>query len=262
MSQGKEDYSDEKVYDDDLNQMSKNANDGGGFRDDIQAHETITALRPVFLDDTENQWKYCDANDVDRLQFDGFALEQGSADTAMPVQLSGIVRGLSSLDGGKKYYVQDDGTIGTTPGTYKIIVGRAISATELLIIKELPTEIYASDTLRHSNDTEKSTSSNSYAKIKEILCNKKLDSVRIKFYGYRAGAYVTYAKIYKNGSAIGIEQTLGAGATFSEDLGSFATGDLIQIYALSQGGTAYVSNFRIYYDEKIIPSYNFTNQDP
>lgn len=135
MAQGKENYTAEKVLYADLNQISKNANDGGGFRDDIQAHESITALRPVFLDDTENQWKYCDANDVDRLQFDGFALEAGSADTAMAVQLEGIVRGLSSLDVGKKYYVQDDGTIGTTPGTYEILVGVAISATELLILK-------------------------------------------------------------------------------------------------------------------------------
>jgi len=101
----------------------------------VQAAETITALRPVFLDDTANQWKYCDANDVDRLNFDGFALEAGSANTAMAVQLEGIVRGLSSLDVGKKYYVQDDGTIGTSKGTYEILVGIAISATELLILK-------------------------------------------------------------------------------------------------------------------------------
>lgn len=135
MPEGKENYTDEKVYDGDLNQIAKNANDGGGFRDDIEAHESITALRPVFLDDTENQWKYSDANDTGRMRFDGFALEAGSADTAMAVQLSGIVRGLSSLDVGKKYYLQDDGTIGTTPGTNEILVGIAVSATELLILK-------------------------------------------------------------------------------------------------------------------------------
>ena len=108
---GKENYIDEKVYDDDLNQIAKNANDGGGFVDTIQAHETISALRPVFLDDASNQWKYCDANDAARLQFDGFSLEAGSANVAMCVQLSGLVRGFSNLTVGATYYIQDDGTI-------------------------------------------------------------------------------------------------------------------------------------------------------
>jgi hypothetical protein len=117
------------------NNAAKNANDAGGFRDNINAAETISALRPVFLDDTSNTWKYSDANDTARLKFSGFSLEAGSVGNPMKVQLSGIVRGLSSLDAGKDYYVQDDGTIGTTRGTYNIVVGTALTATELLIKK-------------------------------------------------------------------------------------------------------------------------------
>jgi hypothetical protein len=52
----------------------------------------------------------------------------------MNVQFNGIVSGFSGLDEGEKYYVQDAvGTIGTTPGTYEILVGVALSPTQLMI---------------------------------------------------------------------------------------------------------------------------------
>jgi hypothetical protein len=106
-----------------------------GISDDINAAETITAFRPVFLDDTSDTWKYCDANDTARLNFNGFALVAGSAGNPLLVQCSNIVRGFSSLDAGKKYYIQDDGTIGLNSGTYAILVGVALTTTELLIMK-------------------------------------------------------------------------------------------------------------------------------
>ncbi|MDD5527780.1 MAG: hypothetical protein PHO56_02270 [Patescibacteria group bacterium] len=136
MAQTKENYAygDNGLYLQ-MNQSGKNANDAGGFRDTINAAETIGILKPVFLDDATDNWKYADADDTARLKFDGFSLAAGSAGVAMPAQCSGVVRGLSSLDPGKKYYVQDDGTIGIVPGTNLILVGIAISATELLIIK-------------------------------------------------------------------------------------------------------------------------------
>jgi hypothetical protein len=91
---------------------------------------------PVFIKDADNKFYLSDANDTDRLQFDGFVKGNVSADATQSVQLVGIVDGFTGLDTGKLYYVQDSiGQIGTSPGTYSILVGKAISATELLIIK-------------------------------------------------------------------------------------------------------------------------------
>jgi hypothetical protein len=267
MAKGKENYSDEKVYDDDLNQISQNANDRGGFRDDINGGEPINgASTPVaaYISEADGELYACDGNDPNKINFAGFVTSDTTDGNPANFQGNGIVRGFTGLTPGALYYAQDDKTIGTTPGTYKVIIGRAITATELLIVKELPTEHYASDTLRHSNDAEKTTSATSYTKIKEIVINKAYDKLRVKFNAYRSGgSYSTTAQIYKNGVALGTEQTLGDTTTvYSEDLGPFVAGDLLQIYAQSQGGTAHALNFRIYYDEKIIPIVNFTSQDP
>jgi hypothetical protein len=124
--------------------------------------------------------------------------------------------------------------------------------------------------LLNSNDTERGTTSSSYEKIKET----KLDSdyaggIRIKF-KLRITGTTGYAKIYRNGIAIGTQQSYGiedGGATFSEDFGDvdWSADDLIQVYAYSNIGIghAYVSNFRFYYCKYVdgagIPT---TSQDP
>jgi L-arabinose isomerase len=66
---------------------------------------------------------------------------------------------------------------------------------------------------------------------------------------------------------VGTEQTdVTAGyVTMSEDLTYFETGDLIQIYAKISNATytAYVRNFRLYYDVAIdTTALSATNQDP
>lgn len=125
------------------------------------------------------------------------------------------------------------------------------------------TEIYASDTLRFSDDAAKTTTDGSLIKLKEIAINKNYLQMRVKFTGERQGAAnLTQAQIYKNGVAYGILRTLGISAVYSEDLGPFAGGDLLQIYASSAGSIASVSQFRFYFDEKIVPISNFTAQDP
>jgi len=78
-----------------------------------------------------------DANDISRLNFVGFAISNGTDGNPIDIQFNGIVKGFSGLDEGEKYYVQDTaGTIGTSKGTYNILVGVAISTTELLILKD------------------------------------------------------------------------------------------------------------------------------
>jgi|GEM_PF-4184790 len=108
--------------------------------------------------------------------------------------------------------------------------------------------------LRNSNDAAAQTSLQSYTKIKEILLNEPLAAARIDFLADANGT--GYFKIYKNGVAIGTEQTVSATTgTKTENFASLnaVAGDLIQIYAYSNHDYAYAraSNFRLYYDQQI-----------
>lgn len=133
-------------------------------------------------------------------------------------------------------------------------------------------EYIPSETLRHSSDTEKSANSTSYVKIKEIKVDifDTLGEITIKFDLKCAADETGYGRVYKNGVALGTEQSVVSATyvTKSEDLGSFVKDDLIQIY-VKRGVTneriTYVENFRLYYDLKYIEKVlftDFTNQDP
>lgn len=105
----------------------------------LTAGETINGATlpvPVYQNKTDNEFYACDANDTAALKFAGFAISNGTNGATMDVQFNGVVTGFTNLLEGEKYYVQDAvGTINTTPGTYEVLVGRAISETELLIEK-------------------------------------------------------------------------------------------------------------------------------
>lgn len=136
--EAKDNYSAEKILDADINQHAQNSNDAGGFRDDLNAGETIngeTLPVAIFINTSDNEVYSCDGNDQARLEFIGFAISNSTDGNPISIQCSGVVRGFSGLAEGQKYYVQDDRTIGTTPGTYEVLVGKAISTTELVIEK-------------------------------------------------------------------------------------------------------------------------------
>lgn len=103
------------------------------------AGATITGATlpvPVYQNKTDNEVYACDANDTAATKFLGFAVSNSTNGNAITVQTGGVVGGFTGLDEGEKYYVQDAvGTIGTTPGTLEILVGEAISTTELVIMK-------------------------------------------------------------------------------------------------------------------------------
>lgn len=91
---------------------------------------------PVYQSDSDNEFYACDADDTSAMKYLGFAISNGTDGNDIEVQFVGIVSGFTGLSEGEKYYVQDAvGTIGTSPGTYEILVGVAISETELLIQK-------------------------------------------------------------------------------------------------------------------------------
>lgn len=116
----------------------------------------------------------------------------------------------------------------------------------------------ASTTTRNSNDTERTTSDPSYVKIKETKLGEPTGKMKIYFELKISNAsYTAYAKIYKNGSPIGYEQSTSSTSyvPFSQNLGGFDSQDLIQIYAYrSPAGGAHlasVRNLRFQYDRAI-----------
>lgn len=105
----------------------------------VNAGETLTGATlpvPVYMDDTDNEVKACDADNEATLEFIGFVISNGGDGDPVTLQKDGVVDGFTGLDIGKKYYVQDAaGTIGTSKGTSEILVGVAISATQILILR-------------------------------------------------------------------------------------------------------------------------------
>jgi len=104
----------------------------------------------------------------------------------------------------------------------------------------------AGGTLLVSADTENYTSDPSYVKTKEIQLGIIPGALRIKFDG-KTTAIGGNIRIYKNGVAVGTEQTVNqAYQTFSEDISGWTVGDLVQIYFKRGNANCYVKNFRIY----------------
>jgi hypothetical protein len=214
------------------------------------AGETINgATLPVavYQNTTDNEFYACDGNDGNKSEFTGFAVTNGTDGNALTVQTNGIVSGFTGLTEGAYYFVQDDGTIGTSVGTVLILVGRALSETQLLIIRKDGLRAVVGDNLMMSGDTSRSNATTSYVKVKEAVVTIG-GTYRVKFnLEPSINGYTVYGRIYKNGVAFGTEQsqTTGTG-TKSEDL-VFEAGDLIQVYAKGDGTrSAVVTNFRIY----------------
>jgi len=215
---------------------------------------------PIYMNIADEEVKACDADDADALEYMGFAVSNSTDGNDITIQTKGIVDGFTGLTVGELYYVQDAiGTIGLTPGTFKVLVGRAFSATQISIIqhdwkKEI--ELIASDNLKISADTLRSSSSATYEKVKEIKV-KESGTYRIKFDLSRVlnDSGTAYGRIYKNDVAFGTEQSNAGGTSFitkSEDL-VFSAGDSISIYLYKDGtGTSEVKNFRVYYDYDLV----------
>ncbi len=242
--------------------------------------ESISVNDALYLKASDGKVYKTDADyhDWRIYNFIGFAKESGSANDVKKVQIGGKVEGFTGLTTGSYYYLSNTaGAISTSPGTFMALAGLAVSSTELILMKQriIPVLTFASDELKHANDTERSTTSEGYVKLKEIKVNEGfLHEVRI-YFDLRASYYASpyepaYGRIYRNGVAIGTERTKTSDneewATFSEDFtDAFKKGDLIQLYArrISNGHiTAYVRNFRLCYTVVPLELPFYTNQDP
>lgn len=105
----------------------------------MTAGATITGATlpvPVYQDTTSFKYLACIGNDTTKIKFQGFATSNSTDGNPINVQFDGIVAGFTGLTRGVKYYLDNtSGLISSTPGTYEVYVGIAISTTEILIQK-------------------------------------------------------------------------------------------------------------------------------
>jgi len=221
-----------------------------GLSVNIQNINVATLPVPVFYSISTNKIYSCDGNDLNKLIFIGFAISNSTDTNPITVQTSGKVPGFTGLTPGFTYYISDTiGTISKTPGTNYLIIGKAISSTEILIDTKL-SRLYPSSNLVTSADTLQTISGSTPTKYKEIAYNDINGFIRVSFLLNRPSSGVAYGRIYKNGVAYGTERNTAASTTFTEDL-YFETGDLIQFYGWTTGNGE-ISNFRLYYTRDII----------
>ena len=101
----------------------------------------------VYFKESDQRWYKVDADlttTFDLLQLGVCKTTAAGAAVTIQVAMSGPVSGFSGLTAGSKYYVSNTaGSITTTPGTYSVFVGWALSTTILLfdpVLKTLPTQ--------------------------------------------------------------------------------------------------------------------------
>lgn len=115
--------------------------------------------------------------------------------------------------------------------------------------------VRAGDIITGSELSKIGTQIAAYTKIFEIQIPED-GEYRIKHSGSTAGAGSFFTRIYRNGVAIGVINTVTAANPavdiFTEDIGGWTKGDLCQLYAhKNTTGTAYILNFTIGADRVI-----------
>lgn len=109
--------------------------------DAYTASTTITGAttpQPVYISTSTGAiWLSSSADNASTTVFDGFAISSATNGNTVYVQTGGIVSGFTGLTKGAEYFVNDTlGSIGTSQGTNPLKVGKAVSTTQILIIKE------------------------------------------------------------------------------------------------------------------------------
>lgn len=109
--------------------------------------EALTINDIVYFKESDARWYKVDADltaTFDTLQLGIVKTTAGASGVTIQVAISGPVSGFTGLTAGSKYYVSNTaGAITTTPGTYSVFVGYALSTTILLfdpVPKTLPTQ--------------------------------------------------------------------------------------------------------------------------
>ena len=77
----------------------------------------------------------CKADNINKLDMIGFAISDADKGEKIKIQTDGIVNNLDRLYPGMKYYIQDDGSLGRSSGTYERLAGVAIDRDKMTIIQ-------------------------------------------------------------------------------------------------------------------------------
>jgi len=133
----------------------------------------------------------------------------------------------------------------------------------------------ASGNVKNSNDTEKTTTSTTPVKLKEIKINQNYSgSIRVIWLMACEQGRGVWGQVYKNGTPVGSEQGTGSQGwqSFTQDIsGGLQGGDLIQIYVrAASGDTGHIKNMKLGFNWYIISFKNWilstplslTNTDP
>jgi hypothetical protein len=127
------------------------------------AGATITAGQLVYFDDTDNEWKLCDADTSTTVQNVLLAIAQGAGTDgnaiAGGVMLQGVDTHQSGLTNGQPYYASNTaGGISPSAGTTEVTIGIGKSATELYFSPRFDQQITEDqqDALAGSNGTPSS----------------------------------------------------------------------------------------------------------
>ena len=133
----------------------------------------------------------------------------------------------------------------------------------------------ASGNVKNSNDNEKTTTSTTPVKLKEIRINQSYPgSVRVIWLMACEKGSGVWGQVYRNGTPLGSEQGTGSQGwmAFTQDIsGGLQEGDLIQIYVRAAAGdTGHIKNMKLGFDWYIISFKNWilssplalTNTDP
>lgn len=109
------------------------------------AGETVAIADIVYLKESDQRWYKATASTVatfSQVQL-GVARTAGNVSDTIQVSILGPVSVFSGLTAGSKYYLSDTaGAVSTTPGTYKVFIGTALTTSTILVNKgiyDLPT---------------------------------------------------------------------------------------------------------------------------
>lgn len=93
-------------------------------------------------------------------------------------------------------------------------------------------------------DQSVSTTSTTYVKLIELIIPYG-GEFRIDFDLDGNAIANGYARIYRNGTAVGTERSTANPASFSEDISGWSSGDLLQLYLKHDSDTATVTSFLV-----------------
>ena len=200
---------------------------------------------------TEGNIYSCDANDVDKTDFLGFATTTATATNDIIVQGSGTVSGFTGLEEGKYYYVDNDKLLSLTPGDYPIMVGMAISETQIFIKKDnYNLTCQAGDYLIFEEIANVQPTSFIYTKAFDatVYCSGRI-RVMWETEPGTTGAAPILSKVYVDGSPVGTERSTADGSQWTEDI-QVKAGQVVAMYhkktnAGASGTTPYSTYMKI-----------------